>query len=168
MQKKLLISSLIGFFVVSILGTLSHFAYHWTGENILAGFLFPVNESTWEHMKLAFFPMLLYVFLESLWQKEEAPSHTCINLISVLIATYLIPIRFYTYSGILGKHYAPLDIATYYFSIFSAFTFRYVATKKGWQPRICWLFYVLIVLTALGFVFFTYYPPSLGIFRIPA
>ena len=94
MKRKVLISSIIGFFVVSILGTLGHFVYNWTDENILAGFLFPVNESTWEHMKLAFFPMLLYVFLESLWLKEETPFNTCINLISVLIATYLIPMRF--------------------------------------------------------------------------
>lgn len=164
MRKKILISSIIGFIFVSIVGTIAHFVYHWTGENVLVGFLVPVSESTWEHMKLAFFPMLLYLFLESLWWKKDTPFSTCINLITVLIATYLIPIRFYTYSGILGKHYPALDIATYYFSIFSAFLFRYVATKKAWQPKHCWLFDLLVVLTAFGFFVFTYNPPQLGIF----
>ena len=40
---------------VSLLGTLLHFTYRWSGRNPLIA---PVNESVWEHMKLLFFPML--------------------------------------------------------------------------------------------------------------
>lgn len=167
MQKNLKFPSIVGFIFVSIIGTLSHFLYDWTGQNVLVGLFTPVNESVWEHMKLAFFPMLLYIFLENLWLKEKTPFSTCMNLISVLIATYFIPIRYYTYSGILGKNIMILDITTFYYSIFSAFLFRYVATKKGWQPKHCLLFYTLVVLTAVGFLFFTYYPPALGIFQSP-
>ena len=165
MRKNLLIPSIIGFIFVSIIGTLSHFFYDWTGQNVLIGLVTPVNESVWEHMKLAFFPMILYIFLEKLWLKEKTPFSTCINLISVLIATFLIPVRYYTYSGILGKHSMILDIATFFYSIFSAFVFRYVAAKKGWQPKHCWLFYTLVVATTVAFLVFTYYPPALGIFQ---
>lgn len=167
MQKNLKFPSIVGFIFVSIIGTLSHFLYDWTGQNVLVGLFTPVNESVWEHMKLAFFPMLLYIFLENLWLKEKTPFSTCINLISVLIATFFIPIRYYTYSGVLGKNFMILDIATFYYSIFSAILFRYVAAKKGWEPKYCLLFYILVVLTAVGFLLFTYYPPSLGIFQIP-
>lgn len=167
MQKNLKFPSIVGFIFVSIIGTLSHFLYDWTGQNVLVGLFTPVNESVWEHMKLAFFPMLLYIFLENLWLKEKTPFSTCINLISVLIATFFIPIRYYTYSGVLGKNFMILDIVTFYYSIFSAILFRYVAAKKGWEPKYCLLFYILVVLTAVGFLLFTYYPPSLGIFQIP-
>ena len=47
-------------FFVLITGTLSHFIYEWSGNNFIVGFFFPVNESTWEHMKLVFFPMFLF------------------------------------------------------------------------------------------------------------
>ena len=52
--------TVIGILFVSVAGTLLHFVYDWSGQNPLVGFFAPVNESTWEHMKLLFFPMLLY------------------------------------------------------------------------------------------------------------
>ncbi len=42
-----------------ILGTLLHFAYEWSGNNAFVGSFSSINESTWEHLKLAFFPMLI-------------------------------------------------------------------------------------------------------------
>lgn len=167
MHNKLLLSSIVGFVVVSILGTLGHFLYEWTGENVFVGFLFPVNESTWEHMKLAFFPMLLWGILEKKWHKNQEPFSSCVNLASILVATFFIPLLFYTYSGILGENYSPLDIATYYVSVLLAFVFRYFSLKRGWRPKHCWLIWLLVILMAIGFVIFTYYPPNLGIFKIP-
>ena len=61
-KKKILIFCLIGFLFVSIFGALSHFFYEWSGKNKIVGFLFPANESTWEHLKLAIFPTLLFFF----------------------------------------------------------------------------------------------------------
>ena len=46
--------NLIAFLVISILGTIGHFLFEWTGENAIVGLFFPVNESTWEHLKLLF------------------------------------------------------------------------------------------------------------------
>lgn len=66
MQKKLLAFIIIGVLVTSVLGTLFHFTYDWSGQNFLVGLFTPVSESTWEHMKLLFFPMLLYGILARL------------------------------------------------------------------------------------------------------
>ena len=56
--------NVIAFFIIGILGTLSHFIYEWTGENLIAGYFFNVNESTWEHLKLLFFPTVTYSVFE--------------------------------------------------------------------------------------------------------
>lgn len=61
----------IGFFVVGILGTLFHFVYDWSGQLWLVGLFAPVNESTWEHMKLLFVPMLIYIMLGNLYIKRQ-------------------------------------------------------------------------------------------------
>lgn len=53
--KKVMIFAAI---IVSVIGTLAHFVYDWSGQNSFVGLFTPVNESTWEHMKLLFFPML--------------------------------------------------------------------------------------------------------------
>ncbi len=61
----------IGFFVVGILGTLFHFVYDWSGQLWLVGLFVPVNESTWEHMKLLFIPMLIYIMFGYLYIKRR-------------------------------------------------------------------------------------------------
>ncbi len=60
MREKLLLWE--GIFVVSVcaVGSLLHFVYRWSGKKLFAGFVSPVNESTWEHLKLLFFPSLLF------------------------------------------------------------------------------------------------------------
>ena len=59
--KKL---EIIGFFFVSIVGTLLHFAYEASGSNFIAGIFAPVNESTFEHLKLLFYPFIIYGIIE--------------------------------------------------------------------------------------------------------
>ena len=54
-----------GILFTAVLGTLTHFCYQWSGENPLLALVVPVSESTWEHMKMLFFPMLLWSLLES-------------------------------------------------------------------------------------------------------
>ena len=50
-----------GFLFVGIFGTLFHFVYDWCRQARLIGLFVRVNESTWEHMKLLFIPMLIYI-----------------------------------------------------------------------------------------------------------
>ena len=47
MGKRLNGWSLAGFLAVSVLGTLAHFCYEWSGEKLLVGAFCAVNESTW-------------------------------------------------------------------------------------------------------------------------
>lgn len=60
MDKKLLCYTILGVIFTFLAGTLLHFTYEWSGNNFWVGLFSPVNESTWEHMKLLFFPMLFY------------------------------------------------------------------------------------------------------------
>lgn len=71
----------IGFFFCLILGSLSHFFYQWSGNTPAVGLFSPVNESAWEHMKLVFFPVLLYAISGRLFLKN-APRHTFARLSS--------------------------------------------------------------------------------------
>ena len=55
----------IGMLIVAALGTLFHFAYDFTGQNRLIGLFVAINESTWEHMKLLFFPLFFFALMQS-------------------------------------------------------------------------------------------------------
>lgn len=66
------------FFFISILGVLLHFTYEWSNDNPAVGLFSAVNESTWEHLKLIFFPMLLLTMIEFLWdhiKDKPLPEH---------------------------------------------------------------------------------------------
>lgn len=57
-------TNLFRFIFISVLGVLLHFTYEWSGDNAVVGLFSAVNESTWEHLKLLFFPFLLLTILE--------------------------------------------------------------------------------------------------------
>lgn len=85
--------TIAGILSVSLLGTLLHFTYRWSGRNPLIGLIAPVNESVWEHMKLLFFPMLLF----GLWSLKGETDACRISAFhaGLLMGTLLMPVLYY-------------------------------------------------------------------------
>ena len=48
----------ISILVISIIGTFAHFLYDWSNHNKIVGLFAAVNESTWEHIKIALTPTI--------------------------------------------------------------------------------------------------------------
>lgn len=167
MFKSLKSTMLWGFFFTAILGTLFHFLYEWTGKNALVGLFTPINESIWEHIKLLFFPMLLYMAIAIPRQKDNFPCIAYGLSAGLLLGSLLIPVLYYTYSGILGTHYAAADIAIYYLCVLIAFitAYRLAMTCRG--QRLFPLLKSLIFLWAASFFLFTFFPPALPLFAVP-
>ena len=92
---------IVGFLFVSILGALSHFFYKWSGENKIIGIIFPANESTWEHLKLAIFPTLLYFLIGTFFIKN--PNYLFAFFITLITPIIVIPLIFYTYTAFTKK-----------------------------------------------------------------
>jgi len=156
----------IGVIVTVILGVLSHFVYEWTGENFFAGLFFPVNESTWEHMKLLFFPMFAYALFAGKKIEEQYPCIYNAMFTGILVGLALIPTLFYTYTGILGFNVDWLNIALYVISVLAAYYLVYRVAQNCAGKDSKWLRYVMYALL-LAFMVFTVYPPNLGIFESP-
>nr|WP_300326809.1 DUF6512 family protein [uncultured Anaerostipes sp.] len=158
---------ILGIIFVLIMGTLSHFLYQWMNQNTLIGLFCPVNESVWEHMKLVFFPMLFYsVFLYCIFS-EKLPCVTSSLPLAILYGTILIPVLFYTYTGILGKDFMILDLAIFAVSVFGGFyilSSRSRLYKYSCFARFLW---ILVFLFVIGFFIFAYFPPPLPLFESP-
>ena len=167
-MKKLKHYTITGAIFVIITGTISHFIYEWSGRQFLLGFFFPVSESTWEHMKLCFFPMLIYsCFMNKRW-KDAYPCVTSALLYGTLLGTFLIPVIFYTYTGIIGRNYLFLDIATFVISVLLAFLCVYRLTVSCKMFSHTYMLGSLVFVMAICFLLFTYLPPDLGIFIEPS
>ena len=72
MKRNLLLWQFGGLTFATALGTILHFVFDWTGWAFVAP-ISAVNESTWEHMKILFFPMLIFALIQYPFFKEESP-----------------------------------------------------------------------------------------------
>lgn len=158
---------IIGFFFIAGLGTLCHFFYEWSGRNFLAGLFFPVNESTWEHIKLLFFPALLYILFLKIRFKNTIPHLTNALFLGVSLGCLSIPVLFYTYSGILGTHMLILDILVFLASITITFAFAWKALWAPWIGQYGQILFILIAALFTCFVVFSYLPLDIGLFADP-
>lgn len=164
-MNKLKLYTIIGTIFVILAGTISHFVYEWSGHNFILGLFFPVSESTWEHMKLCFFPMLLYSLYMNHKLKDDYPCVTSALLFGLLLGTVLIPVIFYTYSGILGQNYLPLDIATFILSVVWAFAAVYRFTLSCRMVSFTFVLKLTVFVMMICFFVFTCFPPDIGIFN---
>ena len=88
----------LGFGIATLDGTILHFLYDWTGGSILVAPFSGVNESTWEHMKLLFWPLFLFAVVQRMFFRERKNIWR-VKLWSILLGLLLIPVLFYTYNG---------------------------------------------------------------------
>lgn len=162
--------NIIGFFIISIIGTLSHFVYEWTGKPYLIGLFFPVNESTWEHLKLLFVPGLVYFAIAYFTLKVKPANYAPAIAISLLAGMVSIVIIFYTYQGILGRNIDFLNILIYFLGIIvTLYVMQRILKKEVLSSGIANIISLLyLFLMAILFISFSFNPPSLGIFLPPA
>ena len=162
--------NVIAFFIISIIGTLSHFVYEWTGKPYLIGLFFPVNESTWEHLKLLFFPSLIYFAVVYFTLKEKPKNYISATAISIIAGMLSIVVMFYTYQGVLGRNIDFLNILIYFLGVIvTVYIMQRILKTQSYSSgtaNVISLFFLL--LTAILFVSFSFNPPSLGIFLPPA
>jgi len=59
-KKSVLKWELVGIAVISVLGSVLHFAFEWSGNSAPVGVFAAVNESVFEHLKLTYWPALVY------------------------------------------------------------------------------------------------------------
>ena len=167
MKRSIGLWQLMGFSVTSLAGTILHFLYEWLGESIWIAPLSGVNESTWEHMKLLFWPMFIFAIVQSFFFRDRK-DFWWVKLCGTLLGLVLIPVLFYTYNGVIGKSPDWLNIAIFFISGAVAYI---VETKLfRTQERHCSspkAAIVALAFIALLFVIFTFFTPEIGIFKDP-
>ena len=167
MKRSVGLWQIWGFAVTALGGTILHFLYDWLGGAVWVAPFSGVNESTWEHIKLLFWPMLLFAVVESFFFRDRA-DFWCVKLRGTLIGLILIPVLFYTYNGVVGKSPDRVNIGIFFVS--AAVAYLYEARRLKREESICKnpkISLVLLVIIAVLFVVFTFRTPQLGIFQDP-
>lgn len=165
-KKSILIFQIASAVFAIILGTLLHFTYKWSGENLLVASFSAVNESTWEHLKILFFPMLITTIIGCFYFGSSVPNFLCAKTIGIITALLFTTSFFYTYAGILGTNIAILNIISFFIAIIIGEYVAYKIMRSYFSCNKKIVIISLIILT-LCFIIFTYYTPQIGLFNDP-
>ena len=126
-----------------------------------------VNESTWEHMKLLFWPMFIFAIVQSFFFKDRK-DFWCVKLRGTLLGLILIPVLFYTYNGVIGKSPDWINIAIFFISAAVAYIYETRLFNSGkLSSQNSKRSFIWLCVIAVLFVVFTFRTPELGIFKDP-
>ena len=167
MKRSIGLWNLLGFAITSLGGTLLHFLYEWTGGSAIVAPFSGVNESTWEHMKLLFWPMFIFAVAQNFFFRERE-DFWCVKARGILSGLILIPVLFYTYNGVVGKSPDWLNITIFFISAAVAYIYETkLFNEKKIPCRHEKLSLTLLIIIAILFVAFNFITPEIGIFEDP-
>jgi len=167
-RKRVAGYEIVGTIFIVILGSASHFTYELSGKLAIVAAFSAVNESVWEHLKLAFWPSLIWLLLEYLPVKKLTSNFLMAKTLGTYLMIVIIPIVFYSYTSITGRSIFVIDIATFIVAIVVGQIISYSLFKKKQLPRIAdKIALVMLAVLGIAFIIFTFYPPHLPIFQDP-
>lgn len=166
MKRSVLRWELIGIGVIFIAGSMFHFLFEWSGGLSPVGVIAAVNESVWEHFKIAFWPALIYAIIEYPFLRRYARNFFIAKAIGLYVMPAVIAAIFYAYTNIFGEEILAVDITIFFVAVALGQLASYkILTLEQWPRWLEWLGAVVILLLAVAFGVFTFYPPHWEIFR---
>lgn len=168
MTKKISLKQLeiIGAIFGIFFGTLLHFTYEWSGNLAAVGLFSAINESVWEHTKLLFTPIVIFMIIEWFWVKDKKLLFFAKTAEIVLTALFIITF-FYTYTGALGiEEILLVDIVSFVVAVIFGKALSYSILTSDYKPRLHTAFYALALFSLFIFYgFTTFNPPKIPLFQ---
>lgn len=121
--KKIILVSCI----ISILaGVLLHFAYDFSGKNVIVGIFTPVNESVWEHLKLLYIPFALFGIAFYFYSKKRLSNIFLLTLFGNVVGMFTITTLYYLGLEIFKTDNMVFNIIAYVLGVILAFVVFYL------------------------------------------
>lgn len=161
LKKKEII---IGSIFIFLLGSLFHFTYDISNQNLFVGLFSSVNESIFEHTKLIIYPIIIWYIIVYLKNKDSIKKNYYFSsmIVNILISFILIPVLYYSYTCSMGISSLIIDLIIFYISGLSGLT---IASKYYYQNiNLPWRLLLLIVI--ILFTVGTYFPPNIPFFLV--
>jgi hypothetical protein len=165
MQNNALKWELIGIAVISLLGSGFHFLFEAAGSWPPVGTIAAVNESVFEHLKLTFWPTVIYAAATY----KLIKNHTHNFIIAKATALYIMPVTivvlFYGYTALTGSDNVIIDILIFFVAVACGQLASYGILKlKALPAWLTWISLACIVVLAVIYGLFTFYPPHVSFF----
>jgi hypothetical protein len=161
-----------GILFIVLFGALLHFTFEFSGGWRLLGVISAVNESVWEHLKLVFWPALIWIIIESFFiqrrSQDAHPNFMFAKAIGAWIMPLVIVVIFYSYTAFTGDSILAVDLSSFVIAIIIG----QIASYKLWVTlKVSKVFnllgLVMLIIGVLLLAIFTFFPPTAGVFQDP-
>ncbi len=154
-----------GALFVVLVGSALHFAFGWVDGWRPMALVAAVNESIWEHLKLAFWPGVAWTLGERLASPGKTGDIWPVKGVSLLVTAALIVGIFTGYTAILGENLLVLDIGTFVVAVAAGQALAaWMRIRSAMTRSLAWTGRVLLVLQLAAYALFTYFPPDFWLF----
>lgn len=144
-----------------------HFTFELSGRNPLVGVFSAVNESVWEHLKLSFWPAIMYAVIEYRYLKRKTDNFFPAKTMGIYLMPLIIVLSFYLYRAFSEENLV-LDILIFIIAVAIGQLASYkLMICKGISKMYTKFSIIALILLASLFMIFTFYPPQLPIFQDP-
>jgi hypothetical protein len=156
--------------IIIAVGTLLHFTYEFSHHNKLVAVFSAVNESTWEHIKIAMTPTLLWSLYYG-FRYGFTGNYLMAKSLCLLTIILVIPMLFYAYIPFTKKSILIVDIICFCITIIcSQLVFHHIVfvSALGSNPQIfTYLSLILLLLELLAYFTLTFHAPKNFLFKDP-
>ena len=167
MNRSLFKWELIGIVFIVLAGGALHFVFELSGGWRPLAIIAAVNESVWEHLKLAFWPALIYFIIEMFYIRKSSNNFYFAKAIGILLMPFSIAVLFYAYTAFMEDRLA-IDLTIFVIAVIIGQVTSYKLLKMNPLPG--WLNglgIALLLLMTVAFSTLTYFAPGMAIFKDP-
>ena len=167
MKNKLLIWEIGGFFFIGLVGAALHFTFEMSNfSSVEVAYFSAVNESTWEHLKMVFFPGLVFALIQYTYVRDVVNNYIIAKVAGLLIMPLVITVGWYIYAPILGRSYYPADLLLFYLAVFIGQLISYrLLSRPQVEKKFTQAALVIFFILFAAFSTFTFFPPNIFLFE---
>lgn len=155
---------IIEIILICLIGTLLHFTYEWSHHNKVVAYFSAVNESTWEHIKIALTPTFIYTIID--YFILDGNNFFFAKFMCMFSIILIIPILFYSYTAFTKKAILPLDVICFYVTItISQIVSNYIMNEPNLGNEVFGIIGIIVIFIMYSLL--TYFAPKNFLFKDP-
>ena len=155
-----------GALFIILLGSILHFLFDWSGQWTPVALIAAVNESVWEHLKMVFWPGLIFALMSFPFLRKKTNHFWEGKVIGLLSMPLIILVLFYAYHLAFKTHNLAYDILIFVLAVMIGQGISYRLMFKSRFPRYSKPIVIGLLLIATAvFSLFSFYPPQNPLFQ---
>jgi len=156
----------MGALFIIILGSILHFLFAWCGQWTPVALVAAVNESVWEHLKMVFWPGLIFMFLSFPFLRKKTNYFWEAKTLGLLSMPLIILVLFYSYHLVFKTHNLAYDIFIFILAVilgqWISYRLMLKSRLRGYSKPII---IGLLLIAVAAFSLFSFYPPRCPLFQ---